>query len=274
MAILAILMTTMTFTALFTLAQSMSENLVAMTFRQTGYDAQVSFKSIKPEQAKILAGHPNVKEVGESTVLGLAENKALAGKQVEIRQADDSYANHSFSMPTTGHMPINKNEAALDTLTLKRLGIEPKLGEKVTLEWRKDLSDPEAEKISSTFTLCGFWEGNESVYADMAWVSKDYVEAMVKNGDAEVPDGNVFGLHMAQVTLHSDRNIEKNINQVLSDTGLTDLKYHVNLAYLPEMGATALQETLPNPSFRNISGAVAGKYFAETVCECRRYTCG
>lgn len=244
-AILAILMTTMMFTALFTLAQSMSENLVAMTFRQTGYDAQVSFKSIKPEQAKILAGHPNVKEVGESTVLGLAENKALAGKQVEIRQADDSYVNHSFSMPTTGHMPVNKNEAALDTLTLKRLGIEPKLGEKVTLEWRKDLSDPEAEKISSTFTLCGFWEGNESVYAGMAWVSKDYVEAMVENGDAEVPDGNVFGLHMAQVTLHSDRNIEKNINQVLSDTGLTDLKYHVNLAYLPEMGATALQETLP-----------------------------
>lgn len=244
-AILAILMTTMMFTALFTLAQSMSENLVAMTFRQTGYDAQVSFKSIKPEQAKILAGHPNVKEVGESTVLGLAENKALAGKQVEIRQADNSYANHSFSMPTTGHIPVNKNEAALDTLTLKRLGIEPKLGEKVTLEWRKDLSDPEAEKISSTFTLCGFWEGNESVYAGMAWVSKDYVEAMVENGDAEVPDGNVFGLHMAQVTLHSDRNIEKNINQVLSDTGLTDLKYHVNLAYLPEMGATALQETLP-----------------------------
>ena len=244
-AILAILMTTMMFTALFTLAQSMSENLVAMTFRQTGYDAQVSFKSIKPEQAKILASHPNVKEVGESTVLGLAENKALAGKQVEIRQADDSYANHSFSMPTTGHMPVNKNETALDTLTLKRLGIEPKLGEKVTLEWRKDLSDPEAEKISSTFTLCGFWEGNESVYAGMAWVSKDYVEAMVENGDAEVPDGNVFGLHMAQVTLHSDRNIEKKINQVLSDTGLTDLKYHVNLAYLPEMGATALQETLP-----------------------------
>lgn len=244
-AILAILMTTMMFTALFTLAQSMSENLVAMTFRQTGYDAQVSFKSIKPEQAKILASHPNVKEVGESTVLGLAENKALAGKQVEIRQADDSYANHSFSMPTTGHMPVNKNETALDTLTLKRLGIEPKLGEKVTLEWRKDLSDPEAEKIFSTFTLCGFWEGNESVYAGMAWVSKDYVEAMVENGDAEVPDGDVFGLHMAQVTLHSDRNIEKNINQVLSDTGLTDLKYHVNLAYLPEMGATALQETLP-----------------------------
>ena len=130
-AVLAILMTAMMFATLFTLAQSMSENLVEMTFRQTGYDAQVSFKSIQPDQAKILANHSDVKETGESTVLGLAENKALSGKQVEIRWADKSYASHSFCMPTTGHMPENGNEAALDTLTLKRLGVEPKLGKRL-----------------------------------------------------------------------------------------------------------------------------------------------
>lgn len=244
-AVLAILMTTMMFATLFTLAQSMSENLVEMTFRQTGYDAQVSFKSITSEQAKILANHPDVKEVGESTVLGLAENKALSGKQVEIRWADESYASHSFCMPATGHLPEKENEAALDTVTLKRLGVEPKLGETVTLEWRKDLSDPEAERISSTFTLCGFWEGNESVYASMAWVSKPYVETLLESGTDAVTDGNVFGMHMAQVTLHHDRNIENTMKQILSDTRLTDLEFHVNLAYSPEMGATALQETLP-----------------------------
>lgn len=244
-AVLAILMTTMMFATLFTLAQSMSENLVEMTFRQTGYDAQASFKSITSEQAKMLANHPDVKEVGESTVLGLAENKALSGKQVEIRWADESYASHSFCMPTNGHLPEKESEAALDTLTLKRLGVEPKLGETVTLEWRKDLSDPEAETVSSTFTLSGFWEGNESVYASMAWVSNAYVDTMLENGAERIQDGNVFGMHMAQVTLHKDRKIENTMEQVLSDTGLTDLEYHVNLAYSPEMGATALQETLP-----------------------------
>lgn len=244
-AVLAILMTTVMFTTLFTLAQSMSENLVEMTFRQTGYDAQVSFKSITSEQAKMLANHPDVKEVGESTVLGLAENKALSGKQVEIRWANESYASHSFCMPTTGHLPEKENEAALDTLTLKRLGVDAKLGETVTLEWRKDLSDPESEKISSVFTLCGFWEGNESVYAGMAWVSKPYIDVQLESNAESVTDGNVFGIHMAQVTLHNDRNIEKTMEQVLSDTGLTDLDFHVNLAYSPEMGATALQETLP-----------------------------
>ena len=43
-AILAILLTTMMFATLFTLTQSMSRNLVEMTFRQTGYDAQASMR--------------------------------------------------------------------------------------------------------------------------------------------------------------------------------------------------------------------------------------
>ena len=50
---------------------------------------------------------------------------------------------------------------------------------------------------------------------------------------------------MVQVSLYSDSNIESTMNRILSDTGLDGLEYSVNLAYLPEMGATALQETLP-----------------------------
>ena len=50
---------------------------------------------------------------------------------------------------------------------------------------------------------------------------------------------------MAQVTLHGDSHIEETMNGILADTGMTELEYGVNLAYSPEMGATALQETLP-----------------------------
>ena len=42
-AVLAIILTTLMFTTLFVLSQSMNENIVEMTFRQVGYDAQVSF---------------------------------------------------------------------------------------------------------------------------------------------------------------------------------------------------------------------------------------
>ena len=241
-AIIAILMTTIMFTTLFTLAQSMSKNMVEMTFRQTGYDGQASFKSITAEQFSLIANHPDVAEAGESLVLGLAQNKKLGGKQVEIRWSSDINAEHSFAMPTTGTMPTAADEIALDTLILDRLGIPHQLGETVKLEWRKDLAKDEV--TTSTFTLCGFWEGNESVYASMAWVSREFADEMI--GD-HVTDGktSILGLHTAQVILHSDRNIEATMENILADTGLTGLKFGVNLAYSPEMNATAAQESLP-----------------------------
>ena len=93
-AVLAVLMTALMFTTLFTLAQSMSKNIVEMTFRQTGYDAQASFRDITEEQAALLAAHPDVREVGTSIVLGIAENTELAGRQVEI-------AGQMKAMPST-----------------------------------------------------------------------------------------------------------------------------------------------------------------------------
>ncbi len=241
-AITAILMTTIMFTTLFTLAQSMSKNMVEMTFRQTGYDGQASFKNITAEQFSLIANHPDVAEAGESLVLGLAQNKKLGGKQVEIRWSSDINARHSFAMPAAGTMPTAADEIALDTLILDRLGIPHQLGETITLEWRRDFAKEEV--TTSTFTLCGFWEGNESVYASMAWVSREFADEMI--GDY-VADGktSILGLHTAQVILHSDRNIEAAMENILADTGLTDLEFGVNLAYSPEMNATAAQESLP-----------------------------
>ena len=92
----------MMFATLFTLTQSMSRNLVEMTFRQTGYNAQASMRGLTEEQADLIAGHPDVAELGRSIVLGLAENQQLTGQSVEIRWANDAYARHSYAAPTTG----------------------------------------------------------------------------------------------------------------------------------------------------------------------------
>lgn len=243
-AVLAILLTTMMFTTLFTLSQSMSQNLIEMTFRQTGYNAEASMRGLSEEQADLIANHPDVEELGRSIVLGLAENRELSGRSVEIRWANDPYAQHSYALPTTGHLPQAADEIALDTLTLDRLGIPHELGAPVTLEWRKDSSDPDAETIRADFTLCGFWEGNQSSYSSMAWVSRVYADKMT-GGLLSTDPNQIFGLYMVQVNLYSDQHIEETMERVLADTGLSELEYSVNLAYSPEMGAVAAQENLP-----------------------------
>lgn len=242
-AVLAILMTTLMFTTLFTLAQSMSRNMIEMTFRQTGYDAQASFKSITDEEVALIDAHPDVEETGESIVLGVAENSDLAGHQTEIRWADEAYASHSFAWPSAGRMPEGADELAVDTTVLDYLGIPHKLGQQVTLEWRPDLTSQET--VSSTFTLCGFWEGNESSYASMAWVSRSFADQMTGGVDGTAAEGQILGTHMAQVNLYSDRNIEETMDGILADTDLTGLEYGVNLAYSPEMNASAFSESLP-----------------------------
>lgn len=241
-AILAIVMTTIMFTTLFVLSQSMSRNIVEMAFRQTGFDAQVSFKTITDEQIEKIAAHPKVKEAGRSIVLGVAENSSLSGRQVEIRFGTDSYARHSFSFPMEGKMPESPEEIALDTIVLDRLGIPHELGQMVTLNWRKDLNS--SRITSSTFRLCGYWEGNSSVYASMAWVSEAFA-ADACGGAAAPQDGQIAGMRMLQVTLDSDRDIDGDMQEILADTGLTDLEYGINLAYDPYMQATAVQESLP-----------------------------
>ena len=243
-AVLAILLTTMMFTTLFTLSQSMSQNLIEMTFRQTGYNAEASMRGLSEEQADLIANHSDVEELGRSIVLGLAENRELSGRSVEIRWANAPYAQHSYALPTTGHLPQAADEIALDTLTLDRLGIPHELGAPVTLEWRKDSSDPDAETIRADFTLCGFWEGNQSSYSSMAWVSRVYADKMT-GGILSTDPNQIFGLYMVQVNLYSDQNIEETMERVLADTGLSELEYSINLAYSPEMGAVAVQENLP-----------------------------
>lgn len=249
-AALAIVLTTLMFTTLFVLSQSMSRNIIEMTFRQTGYDGQVSFKSITEEQAAKIAAHPDVAETGYSMVVGIGQGKELSGRQVEIRFADESYAEHSFAKPVTGKMPQAADEIALDNIVLDKLGIPHELGQRVTLEWIADFQ--EEENRVSEFTLCGFWEGNESSYASMAWVSREFAEdvtAQLEAADSgaaeEVPDSRLAGICMGQVNLYSDREIEKTMDRILEDTGLTELEYGVNLAYDPDMNRMAAQESLP-----------------------------
>ncbi len=241
-AVLAIIMTSLMFTTLFTLAQSMNRNLIEMTFRQTGSDAHISFRSITQEELAQLAAHPDVAQTSASLVLGVADSSQLGGRQVEIRWAQDDYAQHSFSLPATGSMPQSADEIALDTIALDRLGIPHELGQAVTLSWYPGQSSGE-ESLTSTFTLCGFWEGNESSYASMAWVSQDFAREQSLSQDGETSSGAQS--YTAMVNLYDDGRLEEDISRILADTGLSSLEYSVNLAYSPEMGAAAFQESIP-----------------------------
>lgn len=233
-AVLAVILTTMMFTTLFTLAQSMSRNMTAMYLWQSGTMAHASTKQITDAQIERIAAHPDIVTFGRSIVLGVAKNQRLAGRQLEIRYGSDQYAKYCFAYPTTGKMPEQKNEIALDTLVLERLGVPLELGQSVTLEW---------EEVSDTFTLCGWWEGNLSSYASMAWVSESF--ALEACGAEEPKEGQIRGMRMMSIAFSDSKNIDGKTQKVLQDCGLTELEFDTNLVYSAEVQSSIFAENLP-----------------------------
>lgn len=121
-AIFAIVLTTVMFTSLFVLSQSMVENLRNMNFQQAGYNSHLSSGIMTDADVEKITTHEAVRDFGKSIVVGIAENKELTGRQVEIRYADENYARSSFSYPTEGTMPVQENEMLWTPLPLIKWG--------------------------------------------------------------------------------------------------------------------------------------------------------
>lgn len=244
-AAFAIVLTTVMFTSLFVLSQSMIENLRNMNFQQAGYNSHLSSGTMTDADVEKIISHEAVRDYGKSTVIGVAENEELTGRQVEIRYADENYARSSFSWPVTGTMPVQENEIALDTITLDKLGLPCELGQEITLVWRKDLNSE--EYTAGTFTLSGYWDGNSAAMASMAWVSEAFVQNQCAGIDqeAQIANGQVFGTVMLHIDLYSDRNLEQTAEQILADVGLSDVSLSPNAAYDATMNQNIIREVLP-----------------------------
>ena len=243
-AILAIILTTMMFTSLFVLSQSMIENMQQMYIQQAGYSSQLSSSLLTDDEADAIAAHPAVAEASRSTVVGVAEN--VSGRQVELRAASADYADSALSLPTEGRMPENADEIALDTITLDKLGLAHQLGETVHLSWTSAPGSDESN--SAEFTLCGIWQGNPAAMASMAWVSEDFAEKLSVgvSQDAARESGSILGLTMLHIDLVDDSDPSGTAEKILADTGLSErVTLSPNIAYDSAVGQNMLRELLP-----------------------------
>lgn len=231
-AVIAIILTAVLFSGLFTIADSLIGSMEESMMRRVGGSAHGGFKYLTWEQYEVLKKHPSIKEISYTVVLGVAENAELAKRPTEIRYVNDELgAEMSFALPTTGRLPQEEDEIATDTLVLDRLGIPTELGRKVTLEFSVC-----GEKYRETFTLVGFWEGDIISSASQAWLDRDYVDRILAQYDPEEINagGNQFiGTVQADFNFANSRSIEKKIVKVITDSGYTtdEIQYGVNWAY-------------------------------------------
>ena len=81
-AAFAIILTTMMFTSLFVLSQSMAENLRNMNFQQAGYNSHLSSSTMTDADVEKITSHEAVRDFGKSIVVGIAERNPLCGRKL------------------------------------------------------------------------------------------------------------------------------------------------------------------------------------------------
>lgn len=216
-AVLAIALTTVLFTSLFTIAMSINDGFQQSNFRQVGGFSHGGFKYLTEEQFEELRDDPLIDQWGVRRFLGMPTEVPFNKSHVEVGYADANYAHWSFCDPVEGRLPEEgTDEAATDTHVLELLGIEPKLGAKFTLTF-----DVDGHTTTQTFTLCGWWEYDEAVVANQVLIPESRVDAILDEVGVTPPGSNgLIGTWNLDVMLKSgSRHIERDLNQILADHG-------------------------------------------------------
>lgn len=233
-AILAIVLTTLLFTGLFTIVGSMMKTMQDETCRQIGTSTHAGFKYLTWEQYEKLAADDEVKDISYNVLIGFGENAELDGMQTEIRYTESKAAEWGFSLPTTGRLPESSREAAVSDEVLKALGLPCELGAEFSLEF-----SVRGEKHKEAFSVCGIWEQDKANKAAQIYLSEDYMQEvapMWHEGDTYVkssPDADEMGGCVnAVLWFDSSRNIEVKIEALKERCGFDESVHSgVNWAY-------------------------------------------
>lgn len=216
-AVLAIALTAMLFTSLFTIAMSINEGIQQNNFRQAGGCSHGSFKYLTEEQCEELKGDSLIEEYGIRRFLGMPREVPFNKSHVEIGYSDANEARWGYCNPIEGRLPQEgTNEAATDTHVLELLGVTPEIGAEFTITF-----DVDGHETTQTFTLCGWWEYDEAIVANHVLIPESRVNAVLAEVGVTPPgsDGMTGSWNLDVMLKHGARSIAADMEEILAKHG-------------------------------------------------------
>lgn len=216
-AVLAIALTAVLFTSLFTIALSINEGIQQNNFRQAGGCSHGSFKYLTEEQCEELKTDPLIQAYGIRRFLGMPTAAPFNKSHVEIGYSDANEARWGYCVPVEGRLPQEgTNEAATDTHVLELLGVEPEIGAEFTVTFEVD-----GRETTQTFTLCGWWEYDEAVVANHILIPESRVNTVLAEVGVTPPgsDGMTGSWNLDVMLRHGARSIAADMEEILANHG-------------------------------------------------------
>lgn len=239
-AVLAIALTTLLFTALFTAGSSMMSSLQEATMRQVGTSAHGGYKYLTMEEYERVKAAGGYQDISYDIIAGFGCNPELNGIQTEVRYGEDQQAKWSFSYPEEGKMPEKRNECAASSKVLEALGVPLKTGEKVNIAISSYDAEGNEVIFEEEFTLSGFWYSNDASKAQEFWISREWLDENIdflsenynqrmKEKGLSQPTGSL----QAGIWFDSSFDIETQMKELTRRAGFSEdeINIGVNWAY-------------------------------------------
>ena len=218
--VFAVILITGLYTFTFLLGSSV-ENAYLLNYEyRYGSTSHILYHGLTAHQADKLAQHPNVKSTVRISALGQLSDEMMGVRSVKLAVTDQDYAQSILSVPTTGRLPENAGEIALDEFTMDSLGVLHELGAPVSVQW----TDSRGGQHSTDFTLCGWGASPTNFTEACAWVTAECAAGLLSG----YPD--TASVTMG-VDLHQPKELEQQAQQIMTDQGVNQVTYTTNLAY-------------------------------------------
>ena len=240
-AVLAIALTSMLFTTLFTIGLGSVENFQQQTMRQSGGDSHGVIKDITMEEYEALKDHPLIKESAACEVLAdNVANPEFLKRHVELWYVPEYHYPHRYLEIEEGRAPEKADEVLVDEVTMELLGLPKKTGQEITLSLQVGMADPAAE--DRTFTVTGILKADPAMNTGFVVTSEDYLTKYTEEiKAAEREEYAMTGRIDMDVNFSNSFNIQKKLEQVITESGYSvtegDKNYlssNVNWAYVSD----------------------------------------
>ncbi|MDU1642974.1 ABC transporter permease [Peptoniphilus harei] len=231
--LLAIALTSILFTSLFSVAIGIGKSMETQTMKTVGTISHGSFKDICDEDVEILTHDKDIKDFSVREKVGILDDEKV---MAELSYMDKKGFEWSLIEKVKGKFPEKDNQVFIDIATAKKLGYKGEIGEEIEVPFKieKPYTGEIIEKKSDKFIISGTFQNpiDSNVGVGQIYLSKAYVDKSSlpeNNKDVEVMLKNSFMIRDKLLNI-----AERNGYKVADSPGnLSDkeIRIGVNFAY-------------------------------------------
>ena len=232
--LLAIALTSILFTSLFSVALGLGKSMETQTMKTVGSISHGSFKELSDEDVEILTHDKDIKDFSVREKVGILDDEKISA---ELSYMDKIGFEWSLIEKVKGKFPEKENDVFIDLATAKKLGYKGEIGEEIEIPYsiEKAYTGEIIEKKSDKFIISGTFQNpiDSNVGVGQIYLSKAYVDKLSlpeNNKDLEVMLKNSFMIKDKLLKI-----AERNGYKVADNPGnLSDkeIRIGVNFAYL------------------------------------------